>query len=197
MNSKTTLRQQKIINSARQIIITKGMEHLTVREIAKDLKMTDGALYRHFKSKKEILNLLIDDIEQTLLEAIETAARKSAQPLNKLELIFLSHLSYVEQRKGVSFIVINQTLSMKDRFLQKKMFAVVNRYLRTIREVLAEGVLQKIFRNDLDLEASSIMFFGIVQSLVTLWGLSGYRYRLRRKRLEYMFKLYTATILIK
>ncbi|MBK6840110.1 MAG: TetR family transcriptional regulator [Bacteroidetes bacterium] len=37
----------------------------TVREIANHLELTDGALYRHFSGKKEIISLLIDDIEES------------------------------------------------------------------------------------------------------------------------------------
>lgn len=197
MEKKTTLRQQEIVNSARRLIITKGMENLTVREIAKDLKITDGALYRHFKSKKEILSLLIDDIEETLLAAINEAASRSKEPLQKLEDIFLSHLSYAEQRKGISFIVINKTLSIKDKSLQKKMFGVINKYLKTIKMILSEGITLGKFRNGMNLDSASIVFLGMVQSMVTLWGLSGYRYALRKDHLEEMFNLYKVGIIAK
>ena len=120
MPKQRTVNQQKIVNAARQIIIAKGMANLTVREIADELGITDGALYRHFKGKKEIISLLIDDIEETLLSAIDEAASKTKKSLEKLENIFWSHLSYAEKRKGVSFIVINNTLSMKDKSLQNK-----------------------------------------------------------------------------
>lgn len=197
MINQTTIRQQEIVNSARRIIIAEGMERLTVREIAADLKITDGALYRHFKSKKEILNLLINDIESTLLATINEAAQKSRDPLKKLENIFLSHLSYAEQRKGVSFIVINKTLSLKDKALQRKMFGVVNKYLKTIKSILRDGIELGTFRNDLHPDSSSIIFFGMVQSMVTIWGLSGYRYSLRKERLNEMFKLYKKGIIAK
>lgn len=197
MIRQTTIRQQEIVNSVRRIIITAGMERLTVREIAADLKITDGALYRHFKSKKEILNLLIDDIEKTLLETINEAAQKSQDPLQKLEDIFLSHLSYVEQRKGVSFIVINKTLSLKDKSLQRKMFSVVNKYLKTIKSILKEGMALGRIRSDINIDSSSIVFFGMVQSMVTVWGLSGYKYSLRKERLDQMFKLYKRGIAVR
>ncbi len=197
MVNKTTLRQQEIIDSVRRIIIAKGMENLTVREIAKDIKMTDGALYRHFKSKKEILSLLINDIETTLLSTINEAASQSMEPLQKLENIFMSHLSYAEQRKGISFIVINKTLSLKDKSLQKKMFGVISKYLKTIKLILSEGIASGRFRRGMNLDSSSIVFFGMVQSMVTLWGLSGYRYTLRKDRLEEMFNLYKVGIITK
>ena len=147
-----TLGQRKIIDAARRIIIDHGMEKLTVREIANHLELTDGALYRHFSGKKEIISLLIDDIEESLLSAIDNAAANTYGPLEKLENIFRSHLSYVEKRKGVSFIVINNTLSMKDGDLQNKVFRLVQKYMDRIKTILEEGMVQGIFRRDLDLE---------------------------------------------
>ncbi len=197
MIKQVTVRQQEIVNSARRIIIAEGMEKLTVREIAADLKVTDGSLYRHFKSKKEILSLLIDDIENTLLSTINEAARKSKDPIQKLENIFLSHLSYAEQRKGVSFIVINKTLSSKDKSLQRKMYGVINEYLRTIKSILKEGVSSGRFRSTVNTDSSSIVFFGMVQSMVTIWGLSDYEYSLNKDRLAQIFDVYKRGILSK
>lgn len=183
-------KQHEIVEIARKIITTQGIERLTIREIAKDLKLTDGALYRHFKSKREIINLLIEDIENTLLNTIENAAKKADRPQNKLKNIFLSHISYAEQRKGVSFIVINETLSLQDKTMQNKMFRVVEKYLDKIEEILTEGVSSRAFSKNIDIESASIAFFGMVQSLVTIWALSGYKYSLRKKHIKNIFDIY-------
>ena len=130
-----TDKQKQIVESARSIIISKGIEKLTIHEIARDLGVTDGALYRHFKSKKEIISLLIESIERTLLKTVRDTASKTNNPVNKLENILASHLSYAEQRKGINFIVVNETLSLKDKSLQRKMFGVINKYPQFNKEV--------------------------------------------------------------
>ena len=66
-----TVRQREIIIAARAVIFSRGIENLTVREIAKELNITNAALYKHFKSKNEIISLLIDDIEESLLSAFK------------------------------------------------------------------------------------------------------------------------------
>jgi AcrR family transcriptional regulator len=195
LTAERTVRQKEIVESARRIIIAKGIESLTVREIARDLKITDGALYRHFRSKNEIMGLLIDDIGDTLLTTIKEAAGKKANPLQRLEDIFMSHLSYSERVRGTGFIVINESLSIKDKKLQRKVFAVLNQYLKTIKTILSEGIKDGLVRKDLHLDSASLLFFGTVQSLVTLWGLSGYRLSLSNKRLDEAFKVYKNGIL--
>lgn len=195
--SKYSIRQQEIVESVRKIITSRGIENLTIHEIAKDLKITDGAIYRHFKSKKEIISLLIDDIEKTLLSAIESAVGKVKEPLEKLESILSSHLSYAEQRRGVSFIVINETLNLQDKSLQRKMFGVIHRYLKKIKEILLDGIKSGAFRKDVDIVSAGIAFFGIVQSMVTLWTLSGFKYSFNKSRLEKIFDIYKKGVIAK
>ena len=194
-DSGKSIRRQEIVNAARKIISSRGIENLTVRKIADELRVTDGSLYRHFKSKKEIISILIDDIEKTLLITIEEAAKESAKPLRKLSDIFISHLSYAEQRKGITFIVINETLNLKDKSLRRKMFGVINKYLKRIKAILAEGVDSGIFRKDLDITTASIAFFGMVQSIVTIWALSGSKHSLRKDRLDELFSVYTKGVI--
>lgn len=184
------LRKSEIIESARKIISNHGIERLTIREIAKDLKLTDGALYRHFKSKKEIMELLIEDIESNLLGTIESASKIADCPLKKLENIFLSHLSYSEQRKGITFIVIVETLNLHDKTLQAKMYKVIEKYLVKIEEMLIEGVIAGKLKKDINKTLLSIAFFGMVQSLVTIWALSGYKYSLDRTHIQEVFNIY-------
>ena len=190
-----TLRQHQIVKEACRIITSHGIESLTVRGLAKDLNITDGALYRHFKSKNEILSLLIDDIESSLLSAIRASAVHDNDPLEKLEKAFLSHFSYSEQMKALGFIVINEALSIKDKKLQKKVFGILNKYLKTIKGILIEGQASGRFSKSMNPDAASVLFFGAVQSMVTLWGISGYRISLRKSRLQETFNIYKGGIL--
>lgn len=199
MSAKTntkTPRQQEIVNAARKIITSRGTKSLTVRQIAKELKITDGALYRHFDTKNGIIRLLIGDIEDTLLNNIQEAAQKSDDPLQKLKNIFFSHLSYAEQRKGLTFIIINETLSMKDKKLQKKMYEVVRRYLKTIETIFSEGINSGKFRKGINTASASITFFGMVQATVTIWSLSGFNSSLVNNRLNELFDIYKKGIVI-
>ncbi|MDQ7826031.1 MAG: TetR/AcrR family transcriptional regulator [Candidatus Eremiobacteraeota bacterium] len=186
-------RQQEIVETARKIISTSGMQGLTINAIAKELKLTDGALYRHFKSKREILEFLIHEIDETLTDLFESTVASIEDPLKALEIVFASHLSYAEQRKGVSFIIITETLNLNDKKLQKKMKEVLDRYIGRIENLLSEGIRKGMVREDIDPSSASIVYFGIIQSTVTLWALSGYRHSLKRGYLK-LFRIFKSGI---
>lgn len=190
-------RKKEIIASVRKIISSKGMKNLTIREIARDLQITEGALYRHFANKEEIINLLIDDIEETLIRKIQDAAQQSNDPIMKLKHIFASHLSYAEQRKGVTFIVINETVNLEDRKLQKKILTVIDNYLLQIQLILSDGIRTAQLQKSIDVTSASIAFFGMIQSLVTLWALNGFNQRLLKNNSQKIFHLFLHGLLTK
>ncbi|MBF0123632.1 MAG: TetR/AcrR family transcriptional regulator [Candidatus Omnitrophica bacterium] len=192
-----TKRQQEIVEAVKKIIAADGFDRLTVREIAGRLKITEGALYRHFKSKNDIVSLLIDDVERTLLEVVDAATEKAEDPLGKLRCVLSANIQYAEKRKGLTFIVINETLSMRDPVLRKKMESVVNVYLKKIENILDKGIKEKVFRQDLNVRLTSLAFFGLVQSLVTVWGLSGHGFALDRQKISGLFDLYKEGIMRK
>jgi len=188
--SERTHGQQAIVDAAKKVIIAKGFESLTIRAIARELSVTDGALYRHFKSKHEIISLLIDDVENSLLTVIEIPARFSGDPVEKLKKMFMAHLSNAEQRKGMTSIVINESFSIKDKRIKKKMLKVMTSYQDILKEVLREGIRSRKIDKKVDVDAAAIAFFGMVQAAVTFWALNDYSYQLKSQTLERMFDQY-------
>ena len=67
----TVLRRKQIINTLGKLIVQYGSENVTVRRLAEAVGVTGGAIYRHFKSKKEILLFLVDLIEESLIGDIQ------------------------------------------------------------------------------------------------------------------------------
>ncbi len=186
-------RKKEIVETARKIISSSGMQSLTINAIAKELKLTDGALYRHFKSKHEILEMLIEEIGDTLLSAIESATTNINDPVKKLENILSCHLSYSEQRRGVSFLIITETLNLQDKKLQKMMMDVLQSYLKKIESIIEEGITSGAFDRNIDIHTAGTVFLGIIQSTVTLWALSDYKHSLGRKH-HLLFNIFKSGI---
>jgi len=178
--STTLVRQKQIINAAAKLIVKYGSEHVTVRRIAKEIGTSESAIYRHFKSKKDILSLLVDDIENSLLSDFESYINRPCT-LKTLESVFMNHMSHIVQRRGVSFQVIAEIVSLGDKKLNKKVCDAISMYTNRIRDVLSEGVKAGVVRRDIDLEAMSTLFFGMTQGLVNIWTLSQYSFDLEQK----------------
>jgi AcrR family transcriptional regulator len=111
----TTIRQKEIALAARKLIVKYGSEHVTVQRMAKEIGVTESAIYRHFKSKRDILSYLADEIENTLNEDIENHYSGTLNSLETLHVIITEHISRIEQRKGVTFQVIAEIISLETK----------------------------------------------------------------------------------
>ena len=177
----TTIRRKEIITAARKLIVKNGSESVTVRRVAKEIGVSEGAIYRHFKSKKEIYLLLIEDIEETLIQDIEKNDTGNVNSLEVLQRIVMEQISSIEQRKGVIFLAIAEIISLGDKDLNRKVSKVLNNYLERLNKILANGVDSGFVRRDINLDAAGKMLFGMTQGLVNLWALNQYSFKLEKE----------------
>jgi len=175
----TEVRQQQIINAARILIFKYGSEHLTVKKIAAQVGISEAAIYRHFTSKKSILSFLLDHIEESLLADLAKEIT-DGQPImiEIIEKTIHNHFSAIDLRKGISFQVITEIISLGDKGLNKKAYQTISRYIQGLKELLAGAVQNGSIRKDLDLEAAATLLFGLIQGLVNLWSLSNGSFKL-------------------
>lgn len=178
----TAVRQGQIIDAASKLIIEHGSEHVTVRRIAQEVGISEAAVYRHFKSKSDILSLLADHIEGTLLADIGLPSpRGGCSPKGTLDSILRDHVSAIEERRGTSFQVIAEIISWGDRELNRKISGIIDRYIGCLKELLSHGVESGEVRDDIDLEAAATILFGMIQGLVNKWALTDYDFDLEEK----------------
>ena len=143
---RTQVRRLQIVDTIRDIISTKGIEHVTISEIAVRIGTTKGAIYRHFKNKQDILSLLVDNIDETLMNTIDTAM-ESDDPIQNLKNVLLAHLTYAKERRQTSFIVIMGAMQFGDIVIRQKISRLIQKYLRKIETLLADAIKSGLVKN--------------------------------------------------
>jgi AcrR family transcriptional regulator len=180
-HKSTSIRKKQIMDAARKLIMRAGSEHVTVRNMAKEVGISEAAIYRHFKSKTEILSFLADSVADGLLHDIDMAGSVGFTSVDIIDEILKTHLSRIEQRRGLSFLVLAEIISFGDKSLNRKVSDNIQIYVERLRLLLADGVRAGLVREDVDLEAASLLLFGMIQGLVNIWALSGYKFDLTEK----------------
>jgi TetR/AcrR family transcriptional regulator len=191
---KTEFRQQQIIEAAAKLIFKYGSEHLTVKRIANEVKISEAAIYRHFTSKKSILSFLLSHIEEVLIRDI-SLEHTGAEPvtLDTIEKTIGNQFSAIDLRKGISFQVIAEVISIGDRKLNKQASQAIGKYVARLKELLSDGVRDGAVRKDIDLDASATLLFALIQGLVNIWSLSDGSFKLTEKYAS-LWKIYRDAI---
>jgi TetR/AcrR family transcriptional regulator, fatty acid metabolism regulator protein len=178
----TEVRQQQIVDAAGKLIFKYGSEHLTVKKIAAEVGISEAAIYRHFKSKKSILSFLLDHIENILFTDI-LQKQVGDEPVThiSIEKTVRNHFSTIDLRKGMSFQVIAEIISLGDKKLNQQASQAIRKYISGLKDLLAEGVKNGSIRDDIDLEAAATLLFSLIQGLVNIWSLSNSNFNLLEK----------------
>jgi AcrR family transcriptional regulator len=192
-HKSTSVRKKQIMDAARKLIMRAGSEHVTVRNMAKEVGISEAAIYRHFKSKTEILSFLADTVADGLLRDIDTAGSVGFTSVDIIDEILKTHLSSIEQRRGLSFLVLAEIISFGDRSLNKKVSDSIQIYVDRLKLLLADGARAGLIRQDINLHAAALLLFGMIQGLVNIWALNSYKFDLTEKYSE-LWKVYKESI---
>ena len=163
----TNVRRREIIEAARVVITDHGMQALTIGNLARAVGVSEGAIYRHFRGKKQILAGLIEDIDHRLTRRIDLIDGDLNAGLKRLEQV-LNDNAAPSTVTGVSFMVIAEVLMNGDDELRRLMQTAIDRHLTMIEAQLSAGVQKGEVRTDIDMKAASLQFYGLIQAVNTL-----------------------------
>ena len=177
-HENSTVRRAQIMEAAGKIIIRRGSEHLTVKGIALEVGISEGDIYRHFKSKKDVLLFLLDSVRDRLLsEYVKPGLPGSG--LSLLQAALENHISAVSRRGGISFQIIAEIISLGDKELNARASAVLGHFTARLEELLDTAKSQGDIRETLDNGATARAISVMVQGLVNTWVLGNYQFDLK------------------
>lgn len=170
----TEVRKGEIVSSARELLVQQGVKAITIRNIAKLNRITEGAIYRHFKNKRSILLALVDDFESHLFAAVDSTMHRQGDAIQTLRDIMSFHLGYTEKRKSELFAITAASVHFNDAVLRQRILKVIERYKDRIKEILVRGERAGMIKAGLNIDSVSLTFFGLIQISAIQYALTGY-----------------------
>jgi|SRR5258708_27046582 AcrR family transcriptional regulator len=97
--------RHKILEAAEKLLLLKGSAHVTTKEIARAVGLSESALYRHFDHKEDIFFALMAEHLPAFHEVFQTHQPGTATVSENLIALALAVVHYHEQLlpMGVSF----------------------------------------------------------------------------------------------
>jgi AcrR family transcriptional regulator len=168
-------RKKEIINTSLKIIDKRGIKGLTVARIAEEVGFAESALYRHFKSKKEIISFILEEVHKLSQSNFFEIKKSVKNPVEELRLLLKIHFEFLEQYPGLFKIIYSDELHIGESSLLEKLQLVLNEIIKSIEDIVKRGKKEKIFRPDLDTTIAAVHFLGIVQTAFSYWTIGGRR----------------------
>jgi AcrR family transcriptional regulator len=172
---RTEVRRGQIVEAAQKIILESGSENVTIKAIAVEVGISDGAVYRHFQSKSDIFSFMLDEISESLLGGLEKSHIPDGRVVDHLHSTFLNQVS-ISEKQHTLFRVIAEITSLGDLTLNQKLRDILSTYVGCVRNLLLLGVRTGEIREDINLDSAALFFYGMVESISNYWTLSGETY---------------------
>ena len=162
----TETRQGQIKKAVLEIISSEGIGKLSTRNLASRIGVTEGALFRHFSSKKEIMLSILDDVKNELISNQEKITYSS--DLNAEEKLFkflCTHIKYLIENKGVTILLFSEAAYMNDSQLKKGLREILLTQKEYISRIIKQGMNEGVWDKSLNVENIATLYMGIPISL--------------------------------
>lgn len=146
---------------------------ITTAAIAKHMKLTQGALFRHFSGKAAIWESVMDWVAKHLAAQIVLAAQNTTTVLEALEAMFMAHIDFVISHPGVPRMMFGELQRAEDTAAKKMVRAFIHRYENRLCALIEEGKSTGEFAPQVDTVAAATLFVGSIQGLVIQSMLTG------------------------
>lgn len=175
-NNKFSERQIEIIEAATKRIDEHGIQDLTIKTLAADLNLSEAALYRHFKSKNEILlGLLTYFIEEMKGRLDVILSNKDRSPSELLKDLFDSQLKTFVQKPSVVSVIFSENIFQFNKELSSTVSSMMELMQNHIETIVKKGQANGSFSKIVGVSTTTTIIMGGMRITVLKWKLSGHK----------------------
>jgi TetR/AcrR family transcriptional regulator len=134
---------------------------ITVQRIATEIHVTDGAIYRHYRSKDEIFEAIAAYMESNLLTPLNLAQQASTTTAKRLEMVFEQHMAFLEGHPGLARLLMGGGSTESGPLAER--LKLLNAKVRAqIAQILKMGEAQGALALEVSPEQATEVLYGLL-----------------------------------
>jgi len=159
-SGKTGDRKLQILQVLAQMLERPEGEKITTAALARHLSLSEAALYRHFASKAQMFEGLIEFIEATVFGLVNQIMEQEEKGLSQVQAMIMMLLNFAERNPGMTRVLTGDVLVNEDGRLQLRINQLYDRVELAFRHSLRIAVVQGYGKEeDTGLRAAVLMAF--------------------------------------
>jgi TetR/AcrR family transcriptional regulator len=174
MASKPGERKLQILQTVAQMLEQPKGEKITTAALAARLELSEAALYRHFASKAQMFEGLIEFIEQTVFSLINKISQEEKSGIKQVEEIVTMLLSFAQKNRGMTRVLIGDALMNENERLQQRINQLMDRIEATLKQSLRMAATQGEMGESADVAAHANLLVCYVIGRWLLFAKSGF-----------------------
>ncbi len=166
-----TERQIEIINKSINIIATKGIQGLTIKNLSKEIGISEPAIYRHFDSKTDILLSILKNFQEATSFMNEALQEIDDTAIGKIEFMFTKILDIFSQEPAQISVIFSEEIFKNENLLKEKIIEIMDLKEKTVEDIIKSGQGNGEIRNDIDCRTLALIVIGALRFRVKQWDL--------------------------
>ncbi len=142
MAAKPGERKLQILQTVAHMLEQPKGEKITTAALAAKLELSEAALYRHFASKAQMFEGLIEFIEQTVFGLINKITQEEKSGSRQVEAIMAMLLGFAQKNRGMTRVLVGDALVNEDERLQQRINQMLDRIEATLKQSLRMAATQ-------------------------------------------------------
>ncbi|QJD99959.1 nucleoid occlusion factor SlmA [Massilia forsythiae] len=173
-SSKPGQRKQQILSALAAMLEHPKGDRITTAALAARMAVSEAALYRHFASKAQMFEGLIDTIEASVFGATRQIAEREPDGVKQAHAMLLMLLAFAADNQGMTRVLIGEALVGEDERLQLRMSGFYERVEQAFMQSLSTAAGQGHGRIE-DVAARAAMLVSYVTGRWHRFAKSGFR----------------------
>lgn len=171
-----TDRQIEIMEAATNRISKFGIQNLTIKTLAQDIGLSEPALYRHFKSKNEILYSLLEYFKIEMKIRIQSIPiKETATEADKLRAIFNSQLQTFVNKPAIVSVIFAESIFHYEENLSNKVSEIMDMMQNYVKNNIKQGQESGQYNKLMGASTLTTILIGGIRMTVLKWKLSGHK----------------------
>jgi len=167
-------RQTEIIDKSISIIGTKGIQGLTIKNLSKEIGISEPAIYRHFESKTAILITILDNFKEMASFMGATMKGNNGAAMEKIEFMFTQIIEVFSVTPCFISVIFSEEVFKNENILKEKVIEIMDQNEQTIETIIKQGQDKGEIRTDIDNNTLALMIMGTLRFRVKQWDLKNY-----------------------
>ncbi|MCK5855858.1 MAG: TetR/AcrR family transcriptional regulator [Bacteroidales bacterium] len=169
-----TERQTEIIDKSIEIIGTKGIQGLTIKNLSKEIGISEPAIYRHFESKTAILISILDNFKEMATFMGDMMEENQGPAVDKIEFMFSRIIDIFSQTPYFISVVFSEEIFRNEAVLKNKIVEIMDFNEKTVEGIITAGQERNEIRTDIDGNTLALIVMGSLRFRVKQWDLKDY-----------------------
>lgn len=173
--ARKTSRREQILQALAEMLEQAPGERITTSGLAKQVGVSEAALYRHFPSKAKMFEGLIQFIEDSIFSRINKILSEEPGARARIEIIIGLLLGFAERNPGISRILAGDALAGETERLRARVLQFFDRLETQLRQILREAEVREHLQSVLPVTASANLLLAVAEGQISQFVRSEFR----------------------